>query len=140
MRLWFCLVSIPRRLGKVPDRNGLRTAQPGEPDILLLRLWASSGGEDGIEQWVNRNRLTVSRHSDFGLVAEQVLATVKWELGSFPTARRTSLDARGLFFKNPDSLCNSKALTPLKIPIFSSLPGIGSSGRCYLHLKTQKDL
>lgn len=140
MRLWFCLVSIPRRLEKAPDRNGLRTAQPRKPDVLRLRLWMSSGGEDRIEQWINRNRLTVSRHSDFASAAKQTLATVKWELGLFPTARRTSLDARGLFLKNPNSLCNSKALTPLKIPIFSSLPRIGSSGKYYLILKTQKDL
>ncbi len=77
-------------------------------------------GRDRIEQWVNRNRLTVSRHSDFAPAAKQALAIVKWELGPFPTARRTSLHARGLFFNNPESQCNAKALTPLKIQIFSA--------------------
>ncbi len=117
MRLWFCSVSIPRGPEKAHDRKGLRRARPGKPDVLLLRLWLSSGGEDGIEPWVNRNRRTVSRHSDFAPAAKQALATVKRELGSFPTARRTSLNARGLFFKNPNSLCSFKALTPLKISI-----------------------
>ncbi len=120
MQLWFCLVSIPRGLEKAHDRNGLRRARPGKPDVLLLRLWSFLGGRDRIEQWINRNRLTVSCHSDFAPAAKQVLAITKRELGSFPTARCTSLHARGLFLKNPNSLCNFKALTPLKIQIFSA--------------------
>ncbi len=142
MRLWFCSVSIPRGLEKAHDRKGLRTARPGKPDVLLLRLWEPLDGErNGFtlfshfhEEALEREAFVFSaksigllpprgklqKHSDFALTAKQALATTKWESRLFPTARHTSLDARGLFFNNPESQCNSKALTPLKIQIFSA--------------------